>query len=260
MGASPASTTREAARTARCRAGSTTRNRSPQVVGAIRIARGLNARPGSRRHALVERRPDDRDVGAAPPRGLVVGRPRQLLERAVPVRVVREIDVREFGELVVPAELAVLQPEVRRVAHGGSAYRMPEPGRPRISSPDPNTSRCARVIALTRSRRLRPPAPVDEHRGGSLVESEQDRVHRGAASSDGIRPSGCRTCRSGGTTAIPAMSRAPVGTGGVRRPASDRGSDVHSPTPSRPADEPASAAPSLHASTIASHDGFRRAP
>ena len=53
-------------------------------------------RARARRHALVERRADDRDVGVRGAERLVVGRPRQLLERAVPVRVVRQVLAREL--------------------------------------------------------------------------------------------------------------------------------------------------------------------
>ena len=82
-------------------------------------------RPGPRGDRVVERRADDRDVRRV--QALLVQRPRQLLERAVPVRVVREVLAGELGELVLGAELAVLDPEVGGVGHG----RRTLPSRPR---------------------------------------------------------------------------------------------------------------------------------
>src|SRR5207237_6166238 len=119
-------------------------------------------RAGSRRHALIERRPDDRDIRPRLLEGSVVGGPGELLEGSMPVRVVRQIDRGEFAELVVAAELAVLQPEVGRVAHGGSASHMPGRGRPRICSPEPHVSRRAPGTTETNpAPSTHPPSPTN---------------------------------------------------------------------------------------------------
>ncbi len=210
-------------------------------------------RAGSRRHALIEWRPDDRDIGPRFREGSVVGGPGELLEGAAPVRVVGQIDRGEFDELVVAAKFAVLQPEVRRIAHGGSASHTPGAGRPPICCPEPNTSRRARVITET------DPAPSTRQppstNRAAVRSSTQSRITSscGAASSDGPTQR-CPNVSKWGTTAMPGTSPS---AGRYRRrssPGIRSRINVHPPNAIAPADDPASAAPSRHASTIASHD------
>ena len=86
----------------------------------MRIARGPKRAPG-RDDALVERRADDRDVGVRR-RGATRRRwPTAASRTTVPIRVVGQIGARELGELVVTAQLAVLQPEVGRIGHAGES-------------------------------------------------------------------------------------------------------------------------------------------
>ena len=92
------------------------------IVPPRRRRHADRARPeagsGPRGHPLVERCPDDRDVGRQRQERLGVRGPRQLVERAVPVRVVGQVRVRELRELVLAAQLAVLDAEVGCVGHG----------------------------------------------------------------------------------------------------------------------------------------------
>ena len=114
-----------AGRTARRPAGSTTRSSLLQTVGAIRIARGPNRAPGRDDTASSSGAPTIATSARGRPQALVVGRPRQLLERAVPIGVVRQILGAELRELVVAAQLALLDPEVACVPHGHRSIRGP---------------------------------------------------------------------------------------------------------------------------------------
>jgi hypothetical protein len=91
----------------------------PQIAGVVarRSDRPrAEASADAVRGAVVDRRADDRDVGSHRCQVVVVGNPRQLLER-------RRADVRrklEVGELLVfvlaEQQLALVDPELRRVA------------------------------------------------------------------------------------------------------------------------------------------------
>ena len=125
-------------------------------------------RPGATRNSLVERRADDRDVGVRRAQALIVGGPRQLLERPTPVRVVREIGGRELRELVLArsARCAPAGSRVRRswrdIATGRTHHAGTLRGhgsarsRPPAAASVPMVGRASRGVAMAVVHRARP--------------------------------------------------------------------------------------------------------
>ena len=92
--------------------------------------------PGPSGCPVVERRADDRYLRSCLTDRVLVGRPRQLVERTAPVGVVRQILPAELVELVTfGLELTLLDAEVARVGHCSGTLPVTHAARPRTAHP-----------------------------------------------------------------------------------------------------------------------------